>query len=1131
MAADSAGSVSMSLKMDKGDFKSQLKSIVGEAVAEVKKEVSSQTSSMTKSVVSAQKSITSTTKAATNQITSEVGALSSLTKVAKGLLGALGIAVSIAGILSFGKACVDLGSDLQEVQNVVQVTFGEMEDSVNEFARSAIKNYGISETAAKNYMGTLGAMSQAFGFSQAEAYEQAEALTALAGDMASFYNKSTDETYNALRAVYSGETEVLKQYGVVMTETALNEFALARGMGKTISQMSEQEKVSLRLAFVQDRLSASVGDFQRTQDGWANQTRVLSLQWESFKATIGQGLINVLTPIVQWLNAIMEAAQGAAQAFADFTATIMGVTPDLGGVADATAAAAQSAQDINSGITAAGGSAKKAVKQLAGFDKLNILSKQSSGGGGGGSKTSSVSPVSINKATLAENGLNESLSRTRELLSDIRDAFREGFGSTYNGKYIDDIREDISSIGATVRRIFSDPDVQGAAENCTRSWARAFGAVTGTVATITTGVTKTVTGSIDKFLTDNEEPIREHLVTMFDLSSREADAVTKLSTSVSNIFQKVFDSGNLEKAGGNILGSIFDVSSVLSEITQAIPTGFLEGLAESFSEYEEDISTACVNITGAISTFTGQIKEKLDIVRQYFDSSGIADKARSIGETIGSIIGVLAQGFNKMFPIIKPVWNLIGDIISKDLAGHFSGLVLALNVVLSILKAIATAIKGVVEISVGLTTFDWDMLSQGFEDVFGTIPDLMVDLAEDLGDFFYEISEIFDFSGVVQGIKDAWNGVSSWFSQTVIEPIKSFFTDLWDKIKNVWNTAAKWFDDHVIQPIVNFFSPIVDTVSTFFNDLWWVIVGIWIIASTWFYNTVIQPIVNLFNTFKTIVSNVFSTLWTTIQNIWSVVSSWFDSNIIQPVVGLFNGFKSTVSSVFSTLWTAIQNIWSVVAGWFTNNVSQPVTTTFSNLKTRVSGFFSSLWAGIKSIWNQASGWFKNNVIDPIVSAFNGLKSSVIGIFNGVIGAVEGMINHIIDGINSFINGVNSIGAAAAAVAGGDFTGFSTFGHVSLPRLAGGAFVEANTPQLAVIGDNRHQGEFVAPEDKLQAAVASAMMAMMPQIAMAMANAMSRTNVGNSGEITIHNHIDLDGDAIYDNQEKVRRRREKRSGGN
>ena len=123
---------------------------------------------------------------------------------------------------------IELGSDLAEVQNVVDVVYGNMSADVNSFAQSAIKSYGMSETVAKNYMGTLGAMSKAFGFTTQEAYGQAEALTALAGDMASFYNKSTDETFTALKAVYSGESEVLKQYGVVMNETAQEPFIRAK---------------------------------------------------------------------------------------------------------------------------------------------------------------------------------------------------------------------------------------------------------------------------------------------------------------------------------------------------------------------------------------------------------------------------------------------------------------------------------------------------------------------------------------------------------------------------------------------------------------------------------------------------------------------------------------------------------------------------------------------------------------------------------------------------------------------------------------------------------------------------------------------------------------------------------------
>lgn len=215
-------------------------------------------------------------------------------------------ALSVAAVVSFGKSCLDLGSDLAEVQNVVDVTFPNMNAQVNNFAKNAINQFGLSETVAKRMIGTYGAMSKAFGFSEKSAYDMATTLTGLAGDVASFYNLDPTEAYTKLKSVFSGETETLKDLGIVMTQNALDQYALANGYGKTTSAMSEQEKVSLRLAFVTQQLSAAGGDFARTSDSWANKTRVLSLNFQSLKATIGQGLINVLSPIISVLNMVIE---------------------------------------------------------------------------------------------------------------------------------------------------------------------------------------------------------------------------------------------------------------------------------------------------------------------------------------------------------------------------------------------------------------------------------------------------------------------------------------------------------------------------------------------------------------------------------------------------------------------------------------------------------------------------------------------------------------------------------------------------------------------------------------------------------------------------------------------------------
>lgn len=181
-----------------------------------------------------------------------------------------------------------------------------------------------------------------------------------------------------------------------MTQTALDSYALANGFGKTTAKMSEAEKVALRYKFVQDQLTTAAGDFSRTSDGWANQVRILQLQFESLKATIGQGLINVLSPVIHVINTIIGKLMSLANAFRAFTELITGKKGDGGGASAAAAgmeAVAKAADKAGSAASGAGGAAKKAVKDMkgvsTGIDELNIInpadSSGSSGSGGGAS--------------------------------------------------------------------------------------------------------------------------------------------------------------------------------------------------------------------------------------------------------------------------------------------------------------------------------------------------------------------------------------------------------------------------------------------------------------------------------------------------------------------------------------------------------------------------------------------------------------------------------------------------------------------------------------------------------------------------------------------------------------------------
>ena len=200
------------------------------------------------------------------------------------------VAIKVA-VSKFTKSALQFASDLEEVQNVVEVVFDDMSESVDKFSKNAIQQYGLSETIAKKYIGSFGAMAKSFGFTTEEAAKMSTSLTGLAGDVASFYNLDSDAAYTKLKSVFTGETESLKELGVVMTQNALDQYALEKGYGKTTKQMTEQEKVALRYKFVLDRLSQASGDYANTSDHWANMVRTAKLEIQSLSGEVGSELM------------------------------------------------------------------------------------------------------------------------------------------------------------------------------------------------------------------------------------------------------------------------------------------------------------------------------------------------------------------------------------------------------------------------------------------------------------------------------------------------------------------------------------------------------------------------------------------------------------------------------------------------------------------------------------------------------------------------------------------------------------------------------------------------------------------------------------------------------------------------
>ena len=234
------------------------------------------------------------------------GASGSWVSAVAKIAGALSAAGVVSILTNWGKAAIQSASDLAEVQNVVDVTFGEGTGKIDNWAKSAGRAFGLTETQAKRYTSTLGAMMKSQGIADSEIVKMSTDLTGLAADMASFYNLDHDTAFQKIRAGISGETEPLKQLGINMSAANLEAFRLEQGLTKSYNAMSQGEQTALRYQYIMKATADAQGDFARTSDGYANSVRRVETAMETIKTKGGELLMTVVEPLTVGLAKMLE---------------------------------------------------------------------------------------------------------------------------------------------------------------------------------------------------------------------------------------------------------------------------------------------------------------------------------------------------------------------------------------------------------------------------------------------------------------------------------------------------------------------------------------------------------------------------------------------------------------------------------------------------------------------------------------------------------------------------------------------------------------------------------------------------------------------------------------------------------
>lgn len=1009
---------------------------------------------------------------------------------------------------------VDLASQLTEVQNVVDTTFGDMASKVDDFTKTSIQDFGMSELTVKQISSRFQALGTSIGISSEQVangtavankalmsqnntlYKTTDSmadmslnLTRLAGDMASFYDVDQADVAKSLQSIFSGTIAPLRRYGLDLTQATLSEWAMKNGLDANIKSMTQAEKVLLRYNYVMANTQAAQGDFAKTANTWANSVRVLKQEFQAWGSIIGSVVINALKPFVQALSKVMLKVISFTRTVADALGAIFGWTIEISGggaTVDGMEDIAGGVGDIGDNADSSNKKAQKLKKTLLSIDEIHALDDNSDSGSGGGSGSGGSGGGG------AGGGVDSSLKKTDGLLEKYKSSIKDLYSL---GKYIGDVL-------ANAMESIDWKKIYRKADNFGKGLADFLNGLISPRLFYDLGAT--IAGSLNTAL---------HFLNSFGTTFDWTNFGLSIANGINGFF-KNFDFALLAKTINAWVQGIYTM------LTTAIKNVSWKDVLKGITDFLSNLDIKTVEIIVGTLLIKKIISLKLGSVALAFIGKSLS---KAIAQAIASKIGFeLVEGAGigtAIMQAFKTIFASLSTNLGLLIEGLFSGLSLG--------DAITAAFgTGAVDL---LAT-----IGSAFSAIAGTILSI-VNFVKMLKDGFSWINEILMVIGVALATIGAiLAGVAALPAVIVgaivaaVSTIVVLVKDNWNTICELFSTVGDWFNENVIEPVVSFFKDMWKTISGFFGSLWKDIVTVWQGASKWFSSTVIEPIVGFFKGFATRAQQIFQGIWIIIQAIWIVASSWFNNNVITPISNLFNFLKTLIQTTIQTAKDFVFSTWQGVASWFSGTVIQPISNFFNMLKAGITSALSTAKNFVISTWQSVAGWFNGNVISPVVNCFNIMKNGITNAFNyvwssirgGVTGAmnyviskIENGVNFVVSGINSLLRGFNKVVSMAAKVAGTNWGGVSLVPKVHIPRLASGGIFPRGEDGMAFINHNELVGRFsngknvVANNQQITEGIKQAVMEGMAQV-------MMNYNAGGNPAPIIENVFKCDSETLY-----------------
>jgi hypothetical protein len=986
----------------------------------------------------------------------------SLNKIGKAVLKAF----SVAAVIKFGKECVSVASEtanawigLNSILTGQGKSFDQAKAFINDYISDGLVPLNNAVAAYKNLA--------LRGYSSDQIQKTMNALK----NSATFARQSTYSLGDAVQTATEGlknENSVVVDNAGVTKNVAKMWEDYATSIGTTRDKLTQEQKIQAEVNGILEETKFQSNDAALYANTYSGKIAQLSTAFTNMKTAIG----NVIQPIVKlFVPVITTATNAVTKLFTAFAGllSLFGLKADSvetvsNGIGDV-ATSADNASDAVSGVgDSASNSAKKIKRSLAGFDEINKLddnSDSSSGSSGSSGGSSSLTDSLDVSSTVAEDtsAFDGLLEKVKELAS----IFKEGFSASFDDTNFDGILDHLLNIKNAIIDIWTDPDVLNSAQQWVDTCLYSLGQMTGSIARIGVNIAEFFVGSIDIYLEQYVDRIKTHICNMFDISSEDMALTGNFWQALGEI-SDVLSGDTAKQIGADIISMFANPFMSAQEVCAKFTKDIKGILFQPIIDNAEKIKETFNNVLGPIQKVTGTLAEAMTYVgdkwNEVYDTY-ISPFMESLKTGLSDTFSKFLDVYNEyVVPFLDNIANGIGTLWEEhlrplvDQIGEFVGsIVNALQVLWEnwLKPLIDWIIENIIPVLVPIFESIWNTICS----VFGSIADTIAGIIK-------------TFKGLIDFIVGIFTG--DW--SKAWEGIKTFFSGIWDAIKGIVDTVWNAIKG-VVETAINIVSGVIQTVLNAIKTVW---ENIW--------NGIKSFVSTIWNGIKTVITNVINGIKTTISNV-------------------FNTIKTTISNVFTSIKDTASNIW--------NNIKSNIVNAVTNIKNGIVNAFQTAYNKITSIFNNIASFF-SGIWNKVKNTFSELGTKIGDSISGAVKAgINGVLTSIENIVNKFIRMINGAIGVINAIPGVNITKLN---ELSIPKLAQGGYVKANTPQLAMIGDNKTQGEIVAPEDKMLDMILTALKMFKDQD-----DKPSDNNDG--GDIIVN--VEVDGEVI---QRQIRKRNDR-----